>query len=60
VGGTWGTLRAGGAAALFLPVLPFRLLVGALAVLAAGVCCAELDPFEPSGGIDALELDKRR
>ena len=36
------------------PALPVTFL--------AGVCCAELEPFalEPSGGIDALEDDKRR
>lgn len=61
MGGTWGTLSAGGAA-LFFPALPVSFLAGALFALASVVCCAELEPlaFEPSGGIEAFDDDKRR
>jgi hypothetical protein len=64
VGGTWGTLSAGGAAALFLLALPVVFLVEALLVFlfvsAVVVSSIELGPFGPSGGIEAFEDDKRR
>lgn len=64
MGGTWGTLSAGDAAALFLLALPEVFLVEALLVFLfvseVVVSSIELGPFSPSGGIEAFEDDKRR
>lgn len=76
VGSTWGTLSNGAGASvvaacfflrpdcLFPPCAIFSLFSvaffkGAFSVL-EGACGAEFDPFELSGGADALEDDKRR
>lgn len=76
VGRTWGTLSVGAGAAdvvicfflrpacfFPLPVIfsPFSVAFfrGAFSAL-AGACGAEFDPFELSGGVDALDDDKRR
>ena len=49
-----------GVAVFLRPARPVSLRAGDLEAFAPGVSCAELEPFELSGGIEAFDDERRR